>query len=478
MAELNLYHIDQITEDVLKQEIGFSHLFHDLVDHICCDVEYHMQQGMNFDEAYKTVRAKIGGRGLKKIQEETLYAVDTKYRNMKKLMKISGVAGTIMLGFAAIFKINHWPMAGMLITLGAFVLSFLFLPSSLVVLWKETKSQKKLILYISAFLSGVAFIFGMLFKIQHWPGANIIILAGLVTGAFLFVPSLLIQLFNDNEKKHKRFLYVTGAISIVIYAAGFWFRIIHWPMATFFLMLGAMVLFYIAFPLFTRMQWKNEASVNARFIFMVIAPLLFVLPGALVNLNLERTYENGFFIRLKNQNDLIKLQENENARLLVKYHDSDTAGNMESIHSATADLIKIINLVEQNMSLVAENDMKENDPDLTEMKGSVYFDPSSNRFPGNSFSIRPASQMLLPGNKVRVTLEKEIERFEQVLIQKFGTEWIKKYDQLINVSEYLPGKNIDPNNLPLILYLNSLSLLENGVLVTESAALKQIAGNK
>jgi len=47
MAELNLYHIDQITEDVLKQEIGFSHLFHDLVDHICCDVEYYMQLILN-----------------------------------------------------------------------------------------------------------------------------------------------------------------------------------------------------------------------------------------------------------------------------------------------------------------------------------------------------------------------------------------------------------------------------------------------
>ena len=110
------------------QEIGFSHLFHDLVDHICCDVEYQMQQGMSFDEAYKKVKAKIGFRGLKKIQEETLYAVDTKYRNMKKLMKISGVAGTIMLGFAAIFKISHWPFAGILLTLGAFV-SLFFIPA-------------------------------------------------------------------------------------------------------------------------------------------------------------------------------------------------------------------------------------------------------------------------------------------------------------------------------------------------------------
>ena len=168
---------------------------------------------------------------------------------MKKLMKISGVAGTVMLGFAAIFKINHWPMAGILITLGAFVLSFLFLPSALVVLWKETKNQKKLILFISAFIAGVAFIFGMLFKIQHWPGANIAILAGLVTGAVLFVPSLLIQLFGDHEKKHKRFLYVIGALSILIYATGFWFRILHWPMATILSYAGSICTFLYCFSL-------------------------------------------------------------------------------------------------------------------------------------------------------------------------------------------------------------------------------------
>jgi hypothetical protein len=148
MPELNLHHIDQITRDVRMQEIGFSHLFHDLVDHICCDIEYEMQQGLTFDEAYWKVKAKIGFRGLRKIQEDTLYVVDSKYRNMKKLMKISGVAGTIMLGFAVIFKINHWPLAGILITLGAFVLSFLFLPSALCSLEGDKKPEKTDTVYL------------------------------------------------------------------------------------------------------------------------------------------------------------------------------------------------------------------------------------------------------------------------------------------------------------------------------------------
>ncbi len=31
---------------------------------------------------------------------------------MKNTMKISGIAGTIMFGFATLFKIQHWPLAG------------------------------------------------------------------------------------------------------------------------------------------------------------------------------------------------------------------------------------------------------------------------------------------------------------------------------------------------------------------------------
>ena len=146
MPELSLQHIDQISRDIRRQEITFSHLLEDLIDHVCCDVENEMQSGLNFAEAYHRVKKKMGLRRLKEIQEETLYAVDTKYRFMKNTMKISGVAGTVLFGFAALFKIQHWPGAGQMMTLGAVILAFVFLPSALSVLWKETHNRKRLFL--------------------------------------------------------------------------------------------------------------------------------------------------------------------------------------------------------------------------------------------------------------------------------------------------------------------------------------------
>src|SRR5512136_727444 len=163
MPELSLQNIDRITHDVRRQQIVFSCLADELIDHICCDVESEMDGGLTFLEAYTKVRQKIGKRRLKEIQEETLYAIDTKYRFMKNTIKISGVAGTILFGIAAMFKIQHWPGAGIMLTLGALILAFVFMPSALGVLWKETRSGKKLFLFISAFLSAGFSIAGVLF---------------------------------------------------------------------------------------------------------------------------------------------------------------------------------------------------------------------------------------------------------------------------------------------------------------------------
>lgn len=287
MPELSLHNIDRISHDVRMQEIGFSHLFDDLVDHICCDVEYHMNKGMDFEEAYKYVRGRIGYRGLKNIQEETLFAVDTKYRNMKKLMKFSGVSGTSLVGFSAVLKILHLPLAGILLSLGAVIISFLFLPSALVVIWKETKSRKSLLLFITAFIAGASFVLGMLFKIQHWPGANILSVSGMATGALFFIPLLLLSYYRDPAKKEKRPIYLLGSTAAIIYTIGFIFRFMSWPFSASLMLIGTVLLFFVVFPWFSIVQWKDDLHINARFIFMVIASLLLIVPGALINLNMQ-----------------------------------------------------------------------------------------------------------------------------------------------------------------------------------------------
>ncbi len=162
-----------------------------------------------FLQAYKKVKKKIGPRRIKEIQEETLYMVDTKYRNMKNTMKISGIAGTILYGFAVLFKIQHWAGAGILMTLGALILALVFMPSALTVLWKETQNKKRIFLFISAFFSALFFISGTLFKLQHWPGAAICLSLAALSGVLFFIPALMISRMTEPENKSKRPAYIS-----------------------------------------------------------------------------------------------------------------------------------------------------------------------------------------------------------------------------------------------------------------------------
>jgi len=283
MPELDLSHIDQISRDVKRQNICFSHLMDELVDHLCCDVEHEMKLGLSFREAYNRVKGRSGEGRLQEIQKETLYAVDTKYRRMKKTMKITGVAGTVLLSFAALFKIYHLPMAGVMMTLGALILVLVFLPSALSVLWKETHNNGRLFLFTSGFLAGATLILGFLFKVQHWPAASILLQASIVTGVLLFFPAVLILKLKDPEKQDRRPVYALGLTMSVLYLVGFWFRLEHWPLAWLLMTTGLLSILIVILPWYTYVNWKDSPQVSTKFIFMIVAPLLFIMPAGLVN---------------------------------------------------------------------------------------------------------------------------------------------------------------------------------------------------
>jgi hypothetical protein len=122
MYELTITNIEFLTREIRSSGITYSHLQDDLIDHVCCDVENEMLQGLPFDKAYERVKQKIGIDGLNRIQENTMLLIDKNYRIMKTLMKISGVLAPILIALGTMFKMEHWPAAGILIVIGFFIL--------------------------------------------------------------------------------------------------------------------------------------------------------------------------------------------------------------------------------------------------------------------------------------------------------------------------------------------------------------------
>jgi hypothetical protein len=467
MPELSLHHIDHISSDISRQEIVFSHLLHDLIDHVCCDVEYEMQQGLSFSEAYKKVKHKMGPRRLQEIQEETLFSVDTKYRYMKTLMKISGVAGTIIFGTAALFKIQHWPGAGIMLTLGALILAFFFLPSALGVLWKETHSKNKLFLFISTFVTGLCLILGTVFKIQHWPAAGILLSLAVLFVIFLFVPALLINRFNDLENKAKRPIYTIGSLGLIFYMTGMLFKIQHWPLATTLMILGVLFLGVIVFPWYTWIAYKDDTHIKASFIFIIIGTLAIVLPGALVNMNLQNTFESGYYPNLRSQQNMSQfLQEKDNLYFTVN-KDSAISPQVLELHSRTKILIAVVNDIEVKMiqsSDIQPGGASSVNEQIIQTNNGPAIDVSKLK---NAFSPVPVKDFLAEGTKTRQELNNALIDYTKFISSVSGTDASAKLQAILAPSVFLPGEMKEGSTLSMISSLHSLELLKSTLLTLE-----------
>jgi len=114
---------------------------------------------------------------------------------MKQKIYIFGVLTTLVIFTGAIFKVNHYPGAGILLTLGMAILVLGFLPLSLINHYRqEGNNQNKLLHYVTYLTCFVVFT-AMLFKIQHWPFAGLALTIALPFPFVVFLPV---------------FLYVTG----------------------------------------------------------------------------------------------------------------------------------------------------------------------------------------------------------------------------------------------------------------------------
>lgn len=438
MPELSLGDIGQITRDVRREEISFSHLADELIDHICCDVEEKMRDGMSFGDAYRIVRARMGHGRLREIQKETLYAVDTKYRNMKNTMKISGIAGTVLLGFAALFKIMHWPGAGIILTLGGLLLAFVFMPSALVVLWKETHNTKKLFLYISAFLAVMFFIAGVVFKVQHWPGAGIIMILSAFCGAVLFIPALLASKLADPELKSKKMVYILGAAALIVYILGMLCKIQHWPMASVLLMTGTIVIFLVVFPWYTWLTWKDAGSVSARFIFMVIGSMALIIPALLINLSMQRNFDAGFVRQQNEQQALNQYLYLNNQSLISQCGDTAVLPVMKGIDNKTDELLRAIDKVEADLKAESEGEPGAKD------SGS------------------------------RTELEAAFEKYSEYLSGQLTGDDFNICMKLLDPAVYLPDTGPETRTVSLMTGLHMLELMKNGILTAESYALSSV----
>jgi hypothetical protein len=100
----------------------------------------------------------------------------------------------------------------------------------------------------------IIFLLGGLFKIMHWPGAGILLIYGTLFNAIIAIPVIAIYtLKTDSPYKSWNFF---GAISAFILIAGWFFKMNHWPAQGILLTTGTVLL--IVFVLFYASKLLKE----------------------------------------------------------------------------------------------------------------------------------------------------------------------------------------------------------------------------
>ena len=208
--------VDFILEDIKKRGLELEDLQNNLLDHICCIIENEMDPEQDFNEFYKKTISKFYKNKLIEIEEETKDLLTFKnFYIMKRTMKIIGLLSSVFLLFGVFFKLMHWPGASLLVVFGAGLFSLIFLPLMMILKFRDEGEKKDKIVFILGLIIGIIAILGMLFKIMHWPYSSILIKLSIGSFIFVFVPVFFINGYRQAEKRFNTiissFLMVVGA---------------------------------------------------------------------------------------------------------------------------------------------------------------------------------------------------------------------------------------------------------------------------
>ena len=134
---------------------------------------------------------------------------------MKKIIYFIALITTFLIVSGSLFKIMHWPGAAVMIILGSFSFAFLFIPLIILKKFKDESFSKDQIIYSLGIILGTVLGLGFIFKIMHWPMANVLMLSSIILFNFLYVPAYFISRYNRDELR-----YSTIINSVMMFSFG------------------------------------------------------------------------------------------------------------------------------------------------------------------------------------------------------------------------------------------------------------------
>jgi hypothetical protein len=194
MITLTDQQLDFLEQEIQQRGIQHPSLGLQLLDHFACGIEREMNTGLGFHEAYHKVYMQVSPNGLEEIDQSLMQVmIHQKYSTMKKFVFGLGFASAFIFGLGYIFKGQHWLSANIQIMVGAFLFTFVFLPSYFWLKYRadrEMSRPKPVVNYVLNLLLVMVLAFAMPYKQFKWLGNEEFFLIAQLLLAFVFFPKI------------------------------------------------------------------------------------------------------------------------------------------------------------------------------------------------------------------------------------------------------------------------------------------------
>ncbi|MES2703288.1 MAG: hypothetical protein V4649_11645 [Bacteroidota bacterium] len=182
--------IEYILSDIRRNGVDTEDLQLNLLDHICCIMEQELKENDDFERFYHATVKRFYRHDLREIEDETINLLTFKnFYAMKKVLIATGACSVFAFIAGSAFKFMYWPGASMLLTLGIGSFSLLFLPLLVILKTREARAASDKFVVATASVVGAVFSIAILFIVQHWPGANVLLMSAIGLAAFVLLPA-------------------------------------------------------------------------------------------------------------------------------------------------------------------------------------------------------------------------------------------------------------------------------------------------
>lgn len=399
---------------------------------------------------------------------------------MKKFLNTTGYIGTLLIFTGATFKIQKVPGANVLIVLGVFIFCIFYLPF---IIYNQTKkaggTKEKSKTFVGLFCLLVLILGGM-FKLQHWPGAGIMLIISLVSFGLIFMPLFLISKLEGEENKTKRTMLKAGVAAISFLVTGFLFMILEWPYQNIFFTGSILLAFGGYFPKLIKLHRDDPESKMQtpllHFLILIFSTgmltMLFsggskFLMDSIASIE-KRISENASLIGVKNKECYSTLSESGK----VKKHPCSTKAI--KVKELSDDLYIYISNLKIHLINEVEGGEKKDSVDLSEVNAKDNFDIPTHILIGDpdalretKFSARELKNKIAVYKMDLLSLVNEDKRNELSKIIGLETNDPIKKDKYERAS----WEEENFYHSPLVVVITTLSQLQSNIRYAESEVL-------